>query len=122
MKKSRGKLSKGVLLQQDNTRVPGYAPFNAENSLSVTFGFIIAYAHEIIHILVSVLNIIFFLFYDVNLNTCDFVYLEFVKDQLGLRRNMPVFAKCNVYICFIYRHVQTLFQYQNQLFIFPIVG
>ena len=44
---------------------PGYAPLNAENSFSVTFGFIVAYAREKINILVSVLNIIFFLFYDV---------------------------------------------------------
>ena len=77
---------------------PGYAPMNAETSLSVTFGFIVAYAYEKINTLVSVLNIIFFLFYDINLNTQDFVYLEFVRYQLGLRRNMPVFAKCNVCI------------------------
>ena len=62
------------------------------------FGFIVAYAHEKINILVFVLNIIFFLFYDVNLNTQDFLYLEIVKYQLGLRRNMSVFSKCNVCI------------------------
>ena len=53
---------------------------------------------QIIYVLVSVLKIIFFLFYDVNLTTQDFVYLKFVKYQMGLRRNMPGFAKCNVYI------------------------
>ena len=55
---------------------PGFAPLNTENSLSVTFSFIAAYAYEKINILVSVLNIIFFLFYDVNLNTQDFIYLK----------------------------------------------
>ena len=75
---------------------PGYAPLNAENHLSVTFCYIVGYAYEKINILVSVLNIVFFLFYDVNLNTQDFVYLEFVKYQSGLRINVPAFAKCNV--------------------------
>ena len=50
---------------------------NAEKSPSVTFGFIVAYAHEKTTILISVLNIIFFLFYDVNLNTQDFVNVEY---------------------------------------------
>ena len=47
----------------------GHAHLTAENSLNVTFGFIVVYAHEKINTLVSVLNIIFFLFYDVNLNS-----------------------------------------------------
>ena len=38
---------------------PEYAPLNAENSLSVTLCFIVAYAHEKINIPVSVLNVIF---------------------------------------------------------------
>ena len=42
------------------------------------------------------MNII--LFYDVNLNTQDFVYLEFVKYQPGLHGNLSVPEKCNVYI------------------------
>ena len=50
------------------------------------------------NILVSVLNIVFFVFYEVSLNTHGFEYLEFVKYQLGLHRNMPVFTKYNVYI------------------------
>ena len=66
---------------------PGNTPLNAENRLSVSFCFIVGYANEEINILVSALNIIFFLFFDVNLNTQDFVHLEFVKYQLGLRRN-----------------------------------
>ena len=58
---------------------PGYASLNAENSLRVTFDFLDAHEKKKKkNILVSVLNIIFFLFYDVNLNTQDFVYLEFV--------------------------------------------
>ena len=40
---------------------PRYAPLKTENSLSVTFCFIVPYAHEKINILVSVLNIIFYL-------------------------------------------------------------
>ena len=65
---------------------------------------------------------IFFLFYEGNLNTQDFAYLEFVKNQLGLRRNMPVFAKCNVYISAIQLFLCTgMFLYQNKLYIFPIV-
>ena len=55
------------------------------------------------------------------LNTQDIVYLEYVKYQLGLGRNIPVFAKCNVCISaiqlfFIYRHVQTVFLHQNKLY------
>ena len=52
---------------------PGYAPLNAEKSLSITSCFTVAYAHEIINILVSFLNTGFFLFCDVNLNTQGFV-------------------------------------------------
>ena len=64
---------------------PGYAPRNAENSLSVTFGFTVAYAHEVINILVYVLDSIVFLFYDVNLDMEDFVNVEFDSCQLALR-------------------------------------
>ena len=32
------------------------------------------------------------------LNTQGFVYLEFVKYQLGHHRNVQVFAKCNVFM------------------------
>ena len=83
------------LLKLVSGNKPGYITLKAENSLSVIFGFIVAYTHKKINILVSVFNIIFFLFYDVNLNTQYFIYLEFVQNQLSLRRNMPVFAKCN---------------------------
>ena len=64
----------------------------------ILFLFIAAYGHEKINIPVSVLNTIFFLFYGVSLNMQDFIYVEFATFQLGLRRNMPAFAKCNVYI------------------------
>ena len=63
------------------------------------------------------------LVYDINLNTQDFVYMEFVKYQLGRRRNMLVL--CNVCIStiqlFYIQHVQTVVLYQNKLYIFPIV-
>ena len=52
-----------------------------------------AIAHEKMNILVSVLNIFF---HEVKLNMQDYIYLEFIKFQLGLRINMPVFANCNV--------------------------
>ena len=66
-----------------------------------------------INILLSVFSIVSFFFYDFNLNTQGFVYLEFVKYQLGLHRNVQGFAKCSVCIsansCFIYRHVQAFY-------------
>ena len=74
---------------------PGYAPLNAENGLSVTSCFIVICTWENKH---SGFCFEHFVFCNVNLNTQDFVYLEFVKYQMGLRRNMPVFAKCNVYM------------------------
>ena len=46
------------LLKLISDSKPGYAPWNAENSLSVTFGFIVEYAHEKINILLSVLSIV----------------------------------------------------------------
>ena len=76
----------------------GCAPLNAENSFSVFLCFIVAYAVEKMNILVSVLNLIVFLFYDINLNAYDFVYLEFVTYKLGLWRSMQVLAKRNEYI------------------------
>ena len=51
-----------ALLKLVSGSKPGYAPLNAGNNPSVTFGFIVAYAHEKINILVSFSNIIFFLF------------------------------------------------------------
>ena len=47
---------------------PGYVPLNAGNQ---------PLCHVLLHSLVSVSNIIVF-FYGINLNTQDFVYLEFV--------------------------------------------
>ena len=54
------------------------SPLNAETNRGVTNDVMFVYAHEKINILVSVLSIGFFLFYDFNLNTQGFVYLEFV--------------------------------------------
>ena len=48
-----------------------FTPLNAENNIGVTFDVIVAYAHEKINILDSVLNIILIFFYDVNLNSQD---------------------------------------------------
>ena len=69
-------------------RKTGYSPLNADNNRSVTDVVIFAYVHEKINILPSVLNIFFFSCYDLNLNTEGLVYLEFVKYQLCLHRNM----------------------------------
>ena len=58
------------------------------NNQGVTNDVMFAYAHEKINILLSVLSIFFFLFYDFNLNTQGCVNLEIVKNQLGLHRNV----------------------------------
>ena len=47
----------------------GYPPLNAKNSLIFTRDLIIAYVLEKMYILLFVLRIYFFLFYDVGLNT-----------------------------------------------------
>ena len=84
-----------------------------------------SYAHIKTNILVSVLNIIFFSC-DVNLNTQDFVYSEFVTVTLlsincasveiyQLSRNAMYEYAYLLYSYFIYRHVQTVFLYQNEL-------
>ena len=65
-----------------------YSPLNEEASINVTLGLMFAYAHEKINILFSVLSIVSFPFYDFNLDTQGFVYLEFVKYQPGLHRNV----------------------------------
>ena len=79
-----------------------YSPLNAENIRGVTNDVTCAYAHEKMNILLSVWSIFFLLllfsFYYLNLNTQGFVYLEFVKYQLVLQRNVQVFAKCIVCI------------------------
>ena len=56
-----------------------YSPFNSENNQYVMNDIMFAYVHEKINILLSVSSIFFFLFYDFNLNTQGFVYLESVK-------------------------------------------
>ena len=65
-------------------------------------------------------------FYDFKLNIQGFVYIEFVKYQLGLHRNVHVIAKCNICLSaiqlFIYRHDQAFFLYRNKLYIFPMLG
>ena len=62
-----------------------------QNNQCVTNDITFAYEHEKINNLLPV-------FYDLSLNTEGFVYLEFVKYQLGLHRNMQAFAKCNICI------------------------
>ena len=62
----------------------GSLPWLQKKSLSLILGFIVAYEHDKINILVSVLNIIFFLFDDINLNTQDFACLEFLSINWAL--------------------------------------
>ena len=84
-----------------------------------------AYAHEKINILFSVLSVFFLSFYDFKLNIQGLVYLEIVKYQLGLQRNVQGFAKCNVCISTIqlfYVHVRAFFLYWNKSYIFPMLG
>ena len=57
-----------------------------------------AYVHEKLDILLSDFRILSSFFYDFNLNTQGFVYLEFVQYQPGLQGNVQVFAKCNLCI------------------------
>ena len=73
-----------------------YSPLNAANR-GVTNVVMFAYVHKNLYILLSVLNMFFF-FYDVNMNTQGFVYLEFVRYQLCLHRNVQAFASYNVCI------------------------
>ena len=114
------------LLKLVSVSKPWYAPLNTENSLSGTFNFKVAYAHEKINILGTVLNIIAFLFFDVNLNTQDFVYLEFVKyhkasvETFQFSRN-AMYAYL-LYSCFIYRYVQTVFLCQINCIPFRLLG
>ena len=79
-------------LKIDVTHENGYSPLNAEYNMGVTNDVIFAYVHTKMKVLLSGLII----FYDFNLNKQ--IYLEFVKYQLGLHRNVQVFAKCNVCI------------------------
>ena len=71
-------------------RKTGYSPFHAENNRGVTNDAIFTYVHEKINILLSVLSFSSFLSYDFNPTTHGFVYLELVKYQLGLHRNVQV--------------------------------
>ena len=60
-------------LKIDVRQENGYSPFDAENNRSVTNDVTFAYAHEKLYILLSVL-IMFFFFYDFNLNNKGFVF------------------------------------------------
>ena len=90
-----------------DVRKTGFSPINAENNRGVTNDVMFTHADEKINILLSVLSMFFLLLlllllYDFNLNTQGFVYLEFVKYQRGIHRNVQVFAKCNVCISAIH--------------------
>ena len=109
-------------------RKTGYSSLNVENNWVVTNDVMFAYVQMKVNILLSVLSIFFFLFYDFNLHTQGFAYFKFVKYQLGLHRNVHIFSKCNVCISaiqfffYIYRRGQAFFLYQNKSYIFPMPG
>ena len=69
-------------------RKTGYSALSAENNRGVNNDVMFAYVHEEMNILLSVLTIFSFFFIIVTINTQSFVYLEFVKYQLGLHRNV----------------------------------
>ena len=104
---------------------PGYAPLNAENSVSITLGIIAAYAHETINIIISVLNIIFFIFYDLIwirkiLFNWSLLSINWAFEET-CQFSQNAMYEYLLYSCFIsYKHVQTVFLYQNKLYIFPI--
>ena len=64
----------------------GYSPLKAENNRGAINDVMFAYVHTKKKNLLSVLSIFSFLFYDINLNTQCFVYLEFIRCPLGLHR------------------------------------
>ena len=76
----------------------GVLSLRCVNNRGVTYDVMCVYVHTKISILLTVLSIFCFPFYDLNLNTQGFVYSEFVKNQLGLHRNMQGFVKRNVCI------------------------
>ena len=85
---------------------------------NVTNHITFAYAHEKVNILLSVLSIVVFFFFDgFNQNTQGFVYLEFVGYQLGLHsfREMQCLHICYTVV------VLAFFLYRNKSYIFPIV-
>ena len=92
----------------------------------VTNDVMFAYVRTKTNILLSALSIFFLSFFIIliNLNTQGFVYLEFVKYQLGLHRNVQVFAQC-MHICYtvvFVIHVQAFFLWRNKSYIFPMLG
>ena len=90
-------------LKIDVRQENGYSYLNAENNQGVTNYVMIAYivcAWANKHSAFCGVHF-FFLFDDFNLNTQGFIYLEFVKYQMGHPRNAQGFAKCNVCIAAI---------------------
>ena len=54
----------------------------------------------------------------------DFVYLEYVKYQLDLRKDMPVSRNAMYatrYTVVLYKGMTKLFLYQNKLYMFPVI-
>ena len=108
-------------------RKTGYTPLNAENNRDVNYDVMFAYVRTKLNFLLSVLSIYFVLFfYDFNLNTQGFVYLEFVKYQVPPKKRASFCSNAMypdlLYSCLIYRHAQAFFQYQNKPYIFPMLG
>ena len=73
----------------------GYPPFEAQNNSIFASGLIFVHVQEKINILLSVSSKHFLLYFDIFLNIQRFVYSEFCKYRLGLRRNKHVLTKCS---------------------------
>ena len=107
------------------------SPLNAENNRGVTndvmFSYVHTYVHAKINILLSVLSIFVFPFYDLNLNAQGFVYLEFVKYHLDLHRKVQIFRKLQcIHIYFtavLYTDMSRLSSYiEINPYIFSMLG
>ena len=82
-----------------------------------------AYAHEKINILVSVLSIVCFFIYDFNQITQGFVYLKFVKYQLGRHRNAEMQCMHVCYTVVLYTDMSKLcFYIEKKSSVFPMLG
>ena len=87
-------------------RKTGNCPLNTEKNQCVTNDVMFTYVYEKINILLSVLSIFFFLFYDFNLNTQGFVSLEFVKypQERASFREMQCVHICYIVVFYIAMH------------------
>ena len=107
-------------------RKKGFSPLNAENNRDVTNDVMFAYAHMKVNILLSVLSIFSFFFYDLpwihkvlctkNLLSISWAIIETCKCSQN-----AIYAYL-LYSCFINRCVQAFFLYRNKSYIILMLG